>query len=242
MKSNFVISAALVLACMSARSASAQVDITTPGNLLALLPTAGLASSTEGSTGGGIAHAVNNLVNTATVDDGLTFLDSDTNQRLAITGFNSPLREIRLFSDPVDGGRLPPLLTIYYSTLSTTSLTSSDSNYTGSNGGLLVPTMSLSPASFDHPVAGANSAYLDLFVNAPAGTQTLLFEFGAATDLGDRIAEVQAFAVPEPESLAALAMVAGVFVLCFRRAGITAGQARRAVGRRESMKEASVNG
>jgi len=90
--------------------------------------------------------------------------------------------------------------------------------------------MSLSPASFDHPVAGANSAYLDLFVNAPVSTQTLLFEFGPATDLGDRIAEVQAFAVPEPESLAALAMVAGVFVLCFRRAGITAGKASRAVG------------
>jgi hypothetical protein len=215
MKRNLCISAALVVACLLAPTALAQVDVTTPGNLLALLPTAGLASSTEGSTGGGIAHSVNNLVNTATQDDGLTFLDGDTNQRLAITGFNSAVREIRLFSDPVDTRRLPPSLTIYYSTLSTTSLTSSDSNFTGSNGGLLVPTMSLSPASFDHPIAGANAAYLDLFVNSPVGTRTLLFELGDAAGLGDRVSEVQAFAVPEPGTLA-LATVAGVSMLCIR--------------------------
>src|SRR5262245_23581478 len=122
MKRNICISAALVVACLLAPTALAQVDVTTPGNLLALLPSSGLTSSTENFVGGGIGHAVNNLVNTPTADDGLTFLDNDTNQRLAITGFNSPLRNIRLFSDPADTGRVPSSLTVYYSTLSTTSL------------------------------------------------------------------------------------------------------------------------
>src|SRR5262245_38841076 len=221
MKRANCISAALVLAFLLAPTALAQVDVTTPGNLLALLPGSGLASSTENFVGGGIAHSVNNLVNTATVDDGLTFLDDDTNQRLAITGFNSPLREIRLFSDPADTRRVPSSLTVYYSTLSTTSLMSSDSNYTGANGGLLVPTMALSPASFNHPIAGANSSYLDLFVNSPAGTQTLLFALGPTTDLGDRVSEVPAFAVPEPGSLAALTLGVGLSMLCFRRVRVT---------------------
>jgi hypothetical protein len=75
--------------------------------------------------------------------------------------------------------------------------------------------MSLSPASFDHPVADANAAYLDLFVNSPVGTRTLLFELGDAAGLGDRVSEVQAFAVPEPGTLA-LATVAGVSMLCIR--------------------------
>jgi hypothetical protein len=205
MNPNFYAAVALVIVSLLAPSALAQVDVTTPGNLLALLPSAGLASSTENFVGGGIAHSVNNLVNTATQDDGLTFLDNDTNQRLAITGFNSVVRKIRLFSDPVDGGRLPPSLTIYYSTLSTTSLTSSDSNYTGANGGLLVPTMSLSPASFNHPIAGANASYLELFVNSPAGTRTLLLQLGAAAGLGDRVSEIQAFALPEPTTFCLLA-------------------------------------
>ena len=165
MNPNFYAAVALVIVLLLAPSAVAQVDVTTPGNVLALLPSAGLASSTENFVGGGIAHSVNNLVNTATVDDGLTFLDSDTNQRLAITGFNSAIRNIRLFSAPEDTRRVPPSLAIYYSKLSTTSLLSSDSNYTGTNGGVLVPMMSVSPASFDHPIAGSNAAYLDLFVN-----------------------------------------------------------------------------
>jgi hypothetical protein len=215
MNGNVCISAALVITVLFAPSALAQIDVSTPGNVLALLPSGGLASSTENFVGGGISHAVNNLVGTGTVDDGLTFLDSDTNQRLSITGFNSALGKIRLFSGPEDTRRVPSSLTIYYSTQSTTSLTSSDSNYTGANGGVLVPTMSLSPASFDHPVAGSAASYLDLFVSAPAGTQTLLFDLGAATDLGDRISEVQAFAVPEPSTL--ILLILGAFGVSTRR-------------------------
>ena len=139
-----------------------------------------------------------------------TLLDNDTNQRMTITGFNSAVRNIRLFSSPADTGSVPQSLAIYYSTLSTTSLTSSDSNYTGANGGVLVPMMSVSPASFNHPIAGSTVAYMDLFVSAPAGTRTLLVELGAAAALGDRVSEIQAFVVPEPGTLAILAMFAGL--------------------------------
>ena len=222
MKWNFCISAALVVVCFLAPTALAQVDVSTPGNLLALTPASDLDSSSVSYTGGGNENSVNNLVNTATVDDGLTFDDTDTNQRLAITGFNDALRRIRLFSDPADTGRVLSSLTVYYSTLSTTSLTSSDSNYTGANGGVLVPTMALSSASFNNPVPGANASYLDLVVNSPAGTQTLLFELGPANGVGDRVSEVQAFPVPEPASLAALSIVSGVSMLRFRRARVTA--------------------
>ena len=43
MKSNLCISAAIVLASLLAPAALAQVDVTTPGNLLALTPLADMA-------------------------------------------------------------------------------------------------------------------------------------------------------------------------------------------------------
>jgi hypothetical protein len=141
---------------------------------------------------------------------GLLFADADTDQRVAITGFNSNLGVIRFFTSPSDPGRFPSSLTIYYSVNSTTSLTSS--NYTD----VLLATTPLNGLAFT-PVAGSTVAYMDLFVNAPVGTQSLLFDIGSANLEGDRISEVQAFATPEPSSLYLVA--AGFLVFAKLRFG-----------------------
>ena len=212
---NFPKQCLLAVTAMTVVQISAQatlVSVAAPGNLLALLPASGLASSSSNTIfGAGLSQIDDNFVNTANQDNGLIFADSDTDQRAAITGFNSPVRDIRFFTSPADPGRFPSSLTIYYSVNSTTSLTAS--NYTG----LLLAAATLNGPAFT-PVAGSTAAYIDLYVNAPAGTQSLLFDIGNANGEGDRISEVQAFATaPEPASLCLMA--AGFFVLAKLRFG-----------------------
>ena len=189
-------------------SASATlVSVAAPGNLFALLPTSDLASSSSNTGfGAGLSQINDNFVNTANQDNGLIFGNSDTDQRVAITGFNSKIVDIRFFSSPSDPGRFPSSLSVYYSTSSTTSLTSS--SYTG----LLFATPALNGSAFT-PVAGSTAAYIDLYVNAPVGTQSLLFDIGSANGEGDRISELQAFAaVPEPSSLSLCVLSAGFLI------------------------------
>jgi hypothetical protein len=169
------------------------------------------SSSSNTSFGAALSEIDDNFVNTANQDNGLVFADTDIAQGVAITGFNSNIADIRFFTSPSDPGRFPSSLTIYYSVNSTTSLTAS--NYTG----VLLPATALNGSAFT-PVAGSTAAYLDLFVNAPAGTQSLLFDIGSANGEGDRISEVQAFAtVPEPSSLCLL--TAGFLVFAKLRFG-----------------------
>ncbi len=193
------------------------VSVATPGNLLALLPASDLASSSSNTSfGAALSQIDDNFVNTANQDNGLIFADTDTDQRVAITGFNSKIADIRFFTSPTDPGRFPSSLTIYSSSSSTTSLNSS--NYT-----ILVPTIALNGSAFT-PVAGSTAAYIDLFVNAPVGTQSLLFDIGNANGEGDRISEAQAFAtVPEPSSL--WLMPAGLLLFAMLRLG----KARRCI-------------
>ncbi len=189
------------------------VSVATPGNLLALLPVSDLASSSSNTSfGAGLSQIDDNYVNTANQDNGLIFADSDTDERVAVTGFNSKIGDIRFFSSPTDLGRFPSSLTIYYSANSTTSLTSS--SYTG----VLLPTTALSGLTFT-PVAGSTAAYMDFYVNAPVGTQSLLLDIGGANGEGDRISELQAFAAaPEPSSLCLIAASFLIFAtLRFRK-------------------------
>jgi hypothetical protein len=191
------------------------VNVAASGNLLALLPSGDLNASSEANFGTSPSQAVDNLINTASQDDGQIFADNDTDQRLAITGFDSQVLDVRLFLDPTDPVRFPSSVTIFFSKLSTTSLNSGDSNYTGSNGGQLLPKTTLNTGSIT-PVPGAHSGPIDFLVDGPAGTQTLLFDFGPVTSLGVRIAEVQAFATPEPGSLPILATLAVAFAAVAR--------------------------
>jgi hypothetical protein len=199
---NFLKQCLLAITAMTVGQISAKatlVSVTAPGDLLALLPASDLASSSSNTSfGAGLSQINDNFVNTANQDNGLIFADSDTDQRVAITGFNSQILDIRFFTSPSDPGRFPSSLTIYYSVNSTTSLTSS--NYTG----LLLASTVLSGAAFT-PVAGSTAAYIDFSVNAPLGTQSLLFDIGNANGEGDRISEVQAFTTPEPPSLCLIA-------------------------------------
>lgn len=200
--------AALAVAAFPA--SAALVNVSAPGNLLALLPSADLNASSVTNFGPNTAQLVDNFVNTATQDNGQIFADSDSDQRIAVTGFNSQIGDLRFYLGIGDPVRFPGTLTAYYSTLSTTSLDPSNSAYTATNGGTLVSTLVLTPALLT-PVAGdPNSGYFDLAVNAPVGTKTLLLDVGPANGFGDRISELQAFAVPEPTSLA----LVGVSLVC----------------------------
>jgi len=159
--------------CLRTRRSSA---VAASGDLLALLPSGDLNVSSEASFGTSPSQAVDNLINTATQDDGQIFADTDTDQLLAITGFNSQIFDVRLFLDPTDPVRFPSSVTIFFSKLSTTSVNSADSNYTGSNGGELLPKTTLTASSIT-PVAGAHSGPIDFLVNGPTGTPDAAIRF-----------------------------------------------------------------
>ena len=218
LKSSLAAMVAFTVVCIAGSTAAhaTRVDVTAPGNLLALLPTSDLAASTISGVAFGLPSVVNNLVGTSNQDDGLVFLDTDTDQELAITGFDSALTDIRFFTAPGDARRFPASITVYYSTQSTLSLDDAGIPYTGVNGGLLQAKLNLTSTPFTS-VPGSTNGYIDLSVNAPAGTQTLLFDFGTANGTGDRVGEIQAFDLPEPSSLLLLASLVPATLLFGRR-------------------------
>lgn len=134
------------------------------------------------------------------------FDPNDSDQRLAITGFNSAIVDVRIWS----GDLRPNQVTIESSTTSKISLTAADYETT------LVPLTSL-VGQFNPP---SGQGYVDFAVSAPAGTKSIFFDFGAGQDTTpspgfDRISEVQAFA-PEPASLGLLGL-GGLSLLARRR-------------------------
>src|ERR1700712_5346018 len=170
----------LLLSALGAAPASASlINVAAPGNLLAGLPSADLNASSETSYGPAASQMVDNFVNTPNQDNGQVFADGDANQRIAVTGFDSSIGRLRFYSSSSDPVRYPSTLTVYYSTLSTTSINETSSAYTGSNGGILLATISLASIVLT-PVSGATAGYVDFSVNAPAGTQTLLLDIGSA--------------------------------------------------------------
>jgi hypothetical protein len=166
-------------------------------------------------------------------DNGLIFSGSETfnagsgnnPQRFAITGFNSPLSQIWLYVITTDTLRMPSTndgeqILIKSSTTSTTSLNAGDYATT------LLPLTGFPTSAFSNtpvvvdPVndpARSDSKYLVIPVNAPAGTQSLFFDFDGDGN-GVRIQEVQAFApVPEPGSVV-LILIGGVALCAVIRA------------------------
>jgi hypothetical protein len=123
------------------------------------------------------------------------FPQGNAEQLVALTGFNSALGFVRVWSS---SDLAPSHITIYSSTTSQTSLSSS--NYS-----LIVPTTT--PVWTAGTGASAGLEYITFPVTAAAGTQSLLFDFGT-TNSGNpqipgfvRIAELQALPTPEPASL-----------------------------------------
>jgi hypothetical protein len=116
------------------------------------------------------------------------FSDGDSDQRLVIHGFNSPLAVVRVWRAE---DRVPQQVTIRSSHADRSSLNAADYETT------LADRSSL---SFN------DAGYADVAVKAPAGTQSLFLDFGDRTEYypaggwkmpaGVRTVEVQAFAAP----------------------------------------------
>lgn len=118
----------------------------------------------------------------------LVFADGSDDMRLVVYGFNSTVKQIRIWRDVNDPNRVPASVTIRSSVGANRLVTD---NFESS----LVETFVLGPNAFC-------DGYATINVNAPEGTQSLMFDFGDVDSngnhYGDRIMEIQAFSTPEP--------------------------------------------
>jgi hypothetical protein len=228
-----------IIASSSQLFAAGTTALAPNGNILSPSVTTAHTQIPPASTFNG-AKTVDNLIssNNVPADTGLIFYGSETfnpgggvnQQLLAMTGFNSSIGEIWIYSLTNDALRVPEFVTIKSSTSSTTSL--SDLSYETS----LVTNLQIGQTYFTHqpivdvgqdpfyapsPTIGVRYAVIP--VNAPAGTQSLYFDFGAGGSFGGngaRIQEIQAFAaVPEPSSIAIVCGALGTMLFSqrFRR-------------------------
>ena len=157
------------------------------------------------------------------------FAAGDTQRRLVISGFNSDIALIRLWTEP---DFAPADMMVLSSTENITSVDWStlDAEATFPTCLTMITGMTLNPMPegdyttwAEGDTAGswvvseqcgcgpttAPTLYKDFLVSAPAGTQSLYFDFGSAlggyAGLSVRISEIQAFsAVPEPGTMALL--------------------------------------
>lgn len=124
--------------------------------------------------------------------------------RLVVHGFESDVERVRLWSLNDGSYWVPDAVTIKSSLSNISSLEAGDYET------LLLPVTEILAEdwTFD-PNVGPNYAYVDFLVSAPAGTQSLFFDFGVGSGLNveTRIVEVQAFAVvPEPQTWVMMAL------------------------------------
>lgn len=133
------------------------------------------------------------------VFDDVPPLPARESQQILVHGFNSDIGEIRIWSDPYANDRIINSVTIRSSTNNNTALTDTFETE-------LVATMA--------PTFNSNLA--SFLVSAPAGTQSLRFDFGTSGSSGStagvRVAELQAFPVPEPASIALLGLAIPVLL------------------------------
>ena len=109
----------------------------------------------------------------------------------------------------------PSVISIYSSTSSTTSIIAAG------YGAAIASTTS--PAWIAGTGASAGLEYADFKVATPAGTQSLLFDFGA-TNSGNpqyagfvRVAELQAYPTPEPSSIVLWGLGVAASLFAYRR-------------------------
>jgi len=167
--------------------------------------------------------------------DGHVFADNRNGnpQYISVTGFNSAIDRLVLFDTPQFSERVSQSVDIYYSALNQTSLVPGSYTFLGS---YVLPTINISGTGgignddqFATPTFGPTDIasalqfgggqvvnYAELGgLGIPAGTQSILLDMGLNL-FGTGLSELQAYAVPEPTSMALL-LGAGVVALGLRR-------------------------
>ena len=207
--------AAILSVLLTAPIASATLtNVGQPGNVLA---GSVVASSSSISLSFLPTAAVDNQVRfccAADQDHGLIFDNSDSSQRLGMTGTYGAIQQIRVWTlNNIIDARIPSSVTIRSSI---NSLSGVQLVTTGSFEKLL-GTFPLGTSAFTGTAPNTDITFATIAVNAPAGTQSLFYDFGGVADgKGERIAEIQAF-VPEPTSFALGSVALMALVACRRR-------------------------
>lgn len=160
--------------------------------------------------------ATDNLIGSVDTENAQLFANSDTNSRLSISGFDSSLSMIRIYTDPNDARRMFTSVSIRSSSSLTSSLDSGD--YETLAGGI-ADTSTATFVPFDPSGTTTSAAYVDIGAAAPEGTQSLLFSFVKSGDQGLRVTEVQGYAVvPEPSvAMLAISGLIGMLAYAWRK-------------------------
>jgi hypothetical protein len=193
----FLVAVVSVISVSSSRATT--ISVAQAGNVLAA---ATAVSSTSIAAPFPASAAVDDAVRAvppADQDHGLIFDNGDQSQRLGLSGSFGAIQEIRIWTIPVAADERIPHDVLVRS--STTAYTGA-SLITSGNFETLLGSFPLGIGAFTGTSVGTDNTYATVFVNAPAGTQSLYLDFGADQQFkGERITEVQAF-VPEPSAMA----------------------------------------
>ncbi len=180
-------------------------SVSQAGNLLANKSV--FASSELGGT-----YTKDKVTDEKNVNSGVydfVFAHNDANQQLIVSGFNSSVGMVRVWTD----GDIPPLEVTIKSSKSAWTNSSPDWNTAADSfDKTLVETMSVASKT-DWSWGGEGLGWFrDFYVKADDGTQSLYFNFGSGNAMNGadagfaRIAEIQAFAIPEPSTIVLLSL------------------------------------
>jgi hypothetical protein len=128
---------------------------------------------------GNIANVIDSLTSANDADDLAFYLDTDTDGRIAITGFNSAFNDIRIFTASADAGHRPGdyAIAVRCSLKAQTAKSALlASSYERSLG--TIP-KAWSYTYYDTGASATGRGYYDFPVWAPPGTQSVFFDFGA---------------------------------------------------------------
>jgi hypothetical protein len=149
------------------------------------------------------------------------FEDGGPENILTLSNFSDPtgINTIRIYdAQEYELGRVATSVTIYTSTINQTSITPGDFTLLGTYD-LPIGTNGFYVTGEDS--AGANS-YYSMYddvtgLNIAPGTESILFDFGHAGNIGVGVTEIQGFEVPEPSTYALMFGAVAMLALAIRR-------------------------
>lgn|GEM_PF-4799628 len=125
----------------------------------------------------------------------LIFGKDDIAQRLSVSGFNSNIKEICIWTAESDTGRVPAIVTLRSSKKDTQSLAPAD--YETNLGVFYLTPHAFNQIQVDPKWLSKGLKAACLAVNVPAGSRSLLADFGPTSSfngMSARVSEIQAFA------------------------------------------------